>query len=76
MATTRSAKGELVDFDLLKIKSQIASQTKPITVENREIFIDNKLKRQSGRKLQQILETETVVDLTAEVEVVEPKKGK
>lgn len=40
----RSARGEMVDFDLLKIKSQIATPTTPI-VQEREKTIDRKLKR-------------------------------
>jgi len=41
----RSAKGETVDFDLLKIKSQIASAPKTTNVRAREDFIDQKFKR-------------------------------
>lgn len=43
--TTRSARGERVDFDLLKIKQQIASAPKPTDVKVRETFIDTKFKR-------------------------------
>lgn len=41
----RSAKGTEVDFDLLEIKSQIASSPKTIDVKKREDFIDRKLRR-------------------------------
>lgn len=41
----RSAKGELVDFDLLKIKQQIAATPAASIVQEREMQIDRKLKR-------------------------------
>jgi len=41
----RSAKGVAVDFDLIKIKQQMASAPKPTTVQARENFIDQKFKR-------------------------------
>ena len=45
MAGVKSAKGEIVDFDLLKIKEQIASAPKTTNVQAREDFIDRKFKR-------------------------------
>lgn len=45
MAKTRSAKGETVDFDLLRIKGQIAQKPKTQQVVAREKFIDKKLHR-------------------------------
>lgn len=41
----RSARGATVDFDLLRIKQQMASAPKPTTVQAREDFIDQKFKR-------------------------------
>lgn len=41
----KSARGQLVDFDLLKIKQQIATAPKPSIVKAREDFIDQKFKR-------------------------------
>lgn len=38
----RSAKGELVDFELLAIKQQLASAPKPKAVEQRQKAIDEK----------------------------------
>jgi hypothetical protein len=57
----KSAKGQLVDFDLLKIKQQIASAPKPTNVQAREAFIDQKFKRRIKK-----LKRDTV-DLTAPV---------
>lgn len=41
----RSARGAIVDFDLLRIKQQMASAPKTTTVQAREDFIDQKFKR-------------------------------
>lgn len=41
----RSARGTMVNFDLLKIKQQIASAPKTTEVKARENFIDAKFKR-------------------------------
>jgi len=41
----RSAKGEMVDFDLLKIKEQIASEPAPLDVKARQDHIDQRLRR-------------------------------
>jgi len=38
----RSAKGDLIDFELLAIKSQLAAAPKPKTVEQRKLAIDAK----------------------------------
>lgn len=43
--SVKSARGVLVDFDLLKIKQQIATAPKTSTVKAREDFIDQKFKR-------------------------------
>lgn len=40
----RSAKGEMVDFDLIKIKSQMTTPSSAL-VQEREKIIDKKLKR-------------------------------
>jgi hypothetical protein len=42
---TRSARGVVVDFDLLKIKQQMVTAPKPTDVKARESFIDQKFKR-------------------------------
>lgn len=45
MASVKSARGELVDFDLLKIRNQMAAAPKPTSVQAREEFVDAKLRR-------------------------------
>lgn len=46
----RSAKGELVDFDLLKIKEQMATAPAPLDVKKRQDFIDRRMRRRLKRK--------------------------
>lgn len=41
----RSARGEQVDFDLLKIKEQMASSPPPMDVKKRQDFIEKRLRR-------------------------------
>lgn len=41
----RSARGDIVDFDLIKIKQQIASRTPTQDVRARQDFIERKLHR-------------------------------
>jgi hypothetical protein len=38
----RSARGEIVDFDLLAIKQQLAATPVPVSVDARRKFIDEK----------------------------------
>lgn len=53
----RSARGEVVDFDLLAIKQQLATTPVPVSVDQRRKFIDEK----EGGK------TKSVVEPAAEV---------
>jgi hypothetical protein len=48
---TRSMRGANVDFDLMDIKAQIASQPKTTDVKAREDFIEKRLNRRLKRKL-------------------------
>ena len=57
----RSAKGQLVDFDLLKIKQQIASAPKPTNVQAREAFIDQKFKRRIKKLKRDVVDTSAPV---------------
>lgn len=47
----KSAKGEIIDFDYLKIKAQLAAAPTPVEVKNRQNFIENRLKRRLKKKL-------------------------
>ena len=46
MTKVRSARGQIVDFDLLKIKQEIEGNAiPPVAVKARQDFIDNRIKR-------------------------------
>jgi len=62
---TRSAKGVEVNFDLMKIKEQIASQPPSIDVRKRQDFIESRLRRRPKKKLPDFPAPES----TAEVDV-------
>ncbi len=49
MRKVLSARGEVVNFDLLQIKQQIANAPKPIVVQARESFVDQRTKRRAHR---------------------------
>ncbi len=51
---TRSARGTVVDFDLLKIKQQMATAPKTTDVKARESFIDQKFKRRLKKLTQEV----------------------
>jgi hypothetical protein len=42
MTKTRSARGAVVDFDMLAIKQQLMSKPTPVSVNDRRRFIDEK----------------------------------
>lgn len=58
--TVRSARGVLVDFDLIRIKQQIGSTPKPTTVQARENFVDQKFKRRLKKIKRDVVEPEVV----------------
>lgn len=51
----RSAKGVIIDFDLMQLKQQLEAAPKPLNVEGRRNFIDDRLRRRS-RKIKKKLE--------------------
>lgn len=53
----KSARGDTVDFDLLKIKAQIASAPKTTNVKAREEFIDQKFKRRLKRMKREVIDS-------------------
>ena len=46
----KSARGQIVDFDLLKIKEQIASAPAPVDVQQRQDFVERRLRRRVKKK--------------------------
>lgn len=79
---TRSARGEVVDFDSLKIKEQLASAPTPLDVKTRQNFIENRLKRRLKKKVPVIEKAAVNVEPTLpeptidiEQEIVEVDEG-
>jgi len=69
----RSMRGTIVDFDLMEIHAQLASQPKTTDVTAREEFIESRLNRRLKRRIenQKKLEEELLKKKEAEQEVVE-----
>lgn len=73
----RTAKGQIIDFDLLKIKEQMVDSPKPTNVQARQDFIDQKMRRRVKRVKDQLLEAKKnpVVDVAPELEVKSAEQG-
>ena len=56
---TKSARGELVDFDLLQVKSKIQEADKPLEVKTREDFVHMKRKRRGSSKITEMIRKES-----------------
>lgn len=70
MARTRSAKGQIVDFDLLMIKQQMQKASPPtVAVKARENFIDKKFRRRVNTlKREPVIEQlEETVDVVPDI---------
>jgi hypothetical protein len=70
MTKARSAKGRMVDFDLLKIRQKLQAKPVSLDVKAREDFIDKKLRRRM-RKIKNA--TIGTIDATAGLTVTEPE---
>jgi hypothetical protein len=68
--SVKSARGEDVNFDIMKIKQQMASAPKSTTVKAREDFIDQKFKRRLKKMKQDV-----VADVAAEDQPVDPESN-
>jgi hypothetical protein len=69
MTRTRSAKGEIVDFDLLKIRQKLTAQPVTLDVKAREDFIDKKLRRRMRKVKAAAVDPGSPVDSEALVAV-------
>lgn len=58
----KSARGAIVDFDLLRIKQQMASAPKTTNVQAREDFIDQKFKRRLKKLKRDVAQTVPTVE--------------
>lgn len=68
----RSARGVMVDFDLLRIKENLGAVPKASTVKAREEFIDNKFKRKLRRMAESAVATDRPAAPFQDVSAAEP----
>jgi hypothetical protein len=59
----RSAKGEIVDFDILTIKAQLAGRPQMIDVQQRREFVDS---RESGKSTNEAIEAALEIKIEPE----------
>lgn len=75
MSQGRSARGEIVDFDLLKIKQQIASAPPSTDVTRRKDFIENRLRRRTKKPVAVVAPVTVNKEMpTVSAEVTEAKE--
>lgn len=78
----RSAKGQVIDFDLLRIKQQLGEAPTPANVQARQDFIDQKMRRRVKRVKDQIAEAKKnpappkPVSVESTLEVQSAEQGK
>jgi len=51
-------RGEVVDFDLMEIKNKLRQQPTPVSVQQRQNFVDKKIKRRVTKLAEKIAEKE------------------
>ena len=79
----RTAKGQVIDFDLMKIKEQMEAAPAPTNVQARQDFIDQKMRRRVKRVKEQIAEAKKnpkktkvkPVDVKPDLEVQSVEQG-
>jgi len=73
----RSAKGEIIDWDRLTVKNQMAATTPPTTVKQRQDFIDKKLRRRVNTVKSDIAKAKSakMIEASKPVEPVEEPKA-
>lgn len=65
----RSARGQMVNFDLVLIKQEIAANAAPTNVSSREDFIENRIRRRTARRQAKLGVKPSERDLGDEVSV-------
>lgn len=58
----RTARGKLIDFNLLKIKQQLADAPAPTEVRERENFVERRLKRKLKQRAPSLVEQPVAVE--------------
>lgn len=65
----KSARGVVVDFDLLRIKEQMASAPPSIDVRARQDFVESRLRRRARKKVPQELLDKAIAQVEVEKEL-------
>lgn len=66
----KSARGDTVNFDLLKIKQQMVDAPPATNVAARQSFIDNKLKRRIKKQTQEVIDSAISPVVVAETDPI------
>lgn len=72
----RSIRGELVDFDLLKVKSTIENRDKPDSVEMREKYIDIRRRRNPRRNVADLVDEQRQNEQDAREKIQKSKEAR
>lgn len=72
----RSIRGEIVDFDLLKVKQQIEDRKKPDSVELREKYIDIRRRRNPRRNVSDLVNEQRQNEQDARDRIRKSKEAK
>jgi hypothetical protein len=72
----RSIRGEVVDFDLLKVKQQIEDRKKPDSVELREKYIDIRRRRNPRRNVSDLVNEQRQNEQDARDRIRKSKEAK
>lgn len=76
MGKTRSIRGEIVDFDILKVKQQMEKRDKPNDVEMREKYIDIKKRRNPRRSVSDLVKEQNRNELDVREKLRAAKEAK
>lgn len=67
----RTARGEMVDFDLIRIKQQLADAPAPTEVRERENFVERRLKRKLKQRATSLVDQPAAAEINLAVETVD-----
>lgn len=70
----QSARGETIDFDLIDIKNRIMTAPTPDAVQQRERFIDKRRRRNSRKKVDEMLTQQQINETSVRLALNEQRK--
>ena len=72
----RSIRGEVVDFDLMKVKQKIEPSAKPDSVEMREKYIDIRRRRNPRRNVSDLVDEQRQNEIEAREKIAQSKANR